>query len=102
MLRWAERAPRHHTLRASAQKSLLPPSPNTSVKAPVSNTNTPNGVTFCFAGGSWSQPFSTTPSASVRVFPPSAVVAYGHFRLRVDGNLQGLVVVTDFLANRLD
>src|SRR6185369_11779459 len=102
MPRWADRAERHPALRASPQKSLLPPSPNTRGRAPVSSTRPPNGVTFCFAGGSWSSPFNTRPSLSVRVFPPAAVVAGGHLRLGIDGALPRLGVVPDLLADGLD
>src|SRR3954454_11506383 len=102
MPRCADRAPRHQTIKASTQKSLLPPSPNTSVNAPVSSTSTPHGVTFCFAGGSWSQPFSAPPPPPVRVFPPARVTPHRYLRLRVDGNLQGLRVVPGFLADGLD
>src|ERR1700729_2937826 len=98
MPRYPDRAPRHQAIRASTQKSLLPPQPKTSVNAPVNNTSTPNGVTFSLAGGSWSQPFSR----SVRVFPPARVVPHRHFRLRIDGELQGLGVVPNLLAGRLD
>src|ERR1700728_3565552 len=102
MPRWLDRAPRHHAIRASTQKSLLPPDPNTSVNAPVSNTSTPNGVIFSLAGGSWSQAFSALPSLPVRFFPPSGVVAYCHLRLRVDGDFQRPGVVPHLLADGLD
>src|SRR3712207_6156039 len=102
MPRCPDRAPRHHACKASTQKSLLSPAPKTSVKAPVKSTSTPNGVTFCLAGGSWSQPFSSRPSLPARVFPPSRVVPDRYLGLRVDGDLQGLGVVPDLLADPLD
>src|SRR3954468_5549665 len=102
MPRWLDRATRHHAIRASTQKSLLPPAPKTSVNAPVNNTSTPNGVIFSLAGGSWSQAFSAWPSLPVRVFPPSAVVPDRHLRLRVDRYFQRPRVIPHLLADGLD
>src|SRR5579871_2290607 len=102
MPRWLDRTPRHQAIRAATQKSLLPPQPNTSVNAPWSSTSTPKGVSFSFAGGSWSHPFSALPSLPVRVFPPSGVVAHGDLGLGVDGDLQRVQVAPHFLADRLD
>src|SRR3954451_15710977 len=102
MPRHRARAPRHHTCNPSTQKSLLPAGPNTSVKAPVNNTSTPNGTSFSLAGGSWSQPFSTSPSPSVRVFPPPNEVPHRHLRLGVHRHLQRLGVVPHLLAHRPD
>src|SRR5262245_14114746 len=97
---WA-RVPRHHTCKASTQKSLLPPDPNTSVNAPVHNTSTPNGTNFSLAGGPWPQPFSASPSLPVRLFPPPHIIAHCHLRLGVDRNLQRLRVVAHLLTHRL-
>src|SRR5947209_13156182 len=102
MPRYPDRAPRHQAIRASTQKSLLPPEPKTNVNAPVNNTSTPKGVTFSLAGGSWSQPFSAWPSLPVRVFPPACVAPHRHLRLRIDGDLQCLGVVPNLPADRLD
>src|SRR3954451_23512078 len=101
MPRHLARAPRHHSCKASTQKSLLSPEPKTNVKAPVSNTSTPKGVSFSLAGGSWSQPCSTFPSPSVRLFSPPHVIPYGHLGLGVDRNLQCLRVIPHLLAHGL-
>src|SRR5215213_6758032 len=96
------RAPRHHTCKASTQKSLVSWEPKISVKAPVNSTSTPSGTNFSFAGGSWSQPFATFPARSVRVFPPSAVFAHAHLGLGIDGDFQRLGVALDLAPDRLD
>src|SRR6476646_1599824 len=100
MPRYWFRTRHHHTCKASTHKSLVSPLPNTSVKAFVNNTSTPNGTSFSFAGGSWSQPFSTFPAASVRLFPPTHVVPYRHFRLGVDGDFQRPRVAGHLLPHR--
>src|SRR5690242_4781926 len=101
MPRYLARAPRHHTCKASTQKSLVSPEPKTSVNAPVSNTRTPKGTSFSLAGGSWSQPSSTFPSLSVRLFPPPHVIPHRHLGLGVNRNLQRLGVVPHLLMHRL-
>src|SRR5215471_185249 len=80
----------HHSFNASTQASLVSRDPNTSINAPVATVRMPNGTSFAFAGGSWSQPFGTLPSASVRVFPPTDVIAQAHLGLRVHRDLQRL------------
>src|SRR6516164_9586948 len=100
MPRYLARTPHHHTRSASTQKSLVSPEPNTSVNAPVNSTSTPNGTHFSLAGGSWSQPFSTFPAPSVRLFPPPHVVPHRHLRLGVDRDCQGPRVVTHLLPHR--
>src|SRR5512144_373462 len=60
----------------------------------------PNGTSFSFAGGSWSHPFVTSPSESVRVFPPANVLAQGHLGLRVPGDLQRLGLVAGLFPHR--
>src|SRR3954447_23891957 len=102
MPRYLSRTPRHHTCKASTQKSLVSEEPKTNVNAPVNNTSTPNGTSFSLAGGSWSQPFSTSPSPSVRVFPPPHVVPHRHQRHGVHRHLQRLGVVPRLLAHRPD
>src|SRR3954469_16978558 len=62
----------------------------------------PYGVNFRFAGGSWSHPSGTSPAESVRVFPPTDVVAQGHLRLGVHRDLQRRGIVADLLADRTD
>src|SRR5512142_18999 len=62
----------------------------------------PNGTSFSFAGGSWSHPFSTSPSESVRVFPPANVLAQGHLGLRVHRDLQRLGLVPGLFPHRLN
>src|SRR3954447_9550399 len=85
---------RHHTLKASAQKSLVSRDRvKINVSAPVASISTPNGVHFVPAGGSWSHAAGVFPSESVRLFPPPRVVPLVDLRLGVDGDLQGLGVV---------
>src|SRR3954465_2358610 len=85
---------RHHTFKASAQKSLVSRDRvKTNVNAPVASINTPNGVHFVPAGGSWSHAPGVFPSASVLHFPPPRVVPLVDLRLGVDGDLQGFGVV---------
>src|SRR3954467_10817575 len=83
----------HHICNASTQASLVSRDPNRSINAPVATIRTPNGTDFSFAGGSWSHPLATSPSALVRVFPPTDVIAQGHLRLGIHRDLQrtGLV-----------
>src|SRR3954467_2729160 len=82
----------HHTFKASAQKSLVSRDRvKINVSAPVASINTPNGVHFVSAGGSWSHAPGVFPSESVRLFPPTRVVPLVDFRLGVDGDLQGEV-----------
>src|SRR5947209_1117176 len=102
MPRYLARTPRHHTCNASTQKSLVSPEPKTSVNAPVNNTRSPKGTSFSLAGGSWSQPFSTSPSPSVRVFPPPHVIPHRHLGLRVHRDFQRLRVVPHLLPDCLD
>src|SRR5215813_5805583 len=102
MPRQLARMPHHHTCKASTQKSLVSPEPNTSVSAPVSNTSTPNGTSFSFAGGSWSQPFATFPSPSVRLFSPAYVVPHRHLGLSIDRDFQRPRVVARLRARRRD
>src|SRR3954471_22808219 len=83
----------HHIRNASAQASLVSCEPNRSINAPVATIRMPNGTSFAFAGGSWSQPWVTFPLLSVRVFPPASVIAQGHLRLRVHRDLQGLGIL---------
>src|SRR4051794_9764086 len=84
----------HHTFKASAQKSLVSRDRvKINVSAPVASINTPNGVHFVSAGGSWSHAAGVFPSESVRLFPPPRVVPLVDLRLGVDGDLQGLGVV---------
>src|SRR5437764_14156569 len=90
---------RHHTLKASAQKSLVSRDRvKINVSAPVANINTPNGVHFVPAGGSWSHAAGVIPSESVLLFPPPRVVPLVYLRLGVDGDLQGFGVVAVLLA----
>src|SRR3954468_6856686 len=87
------------TFRASAQKSLVSRDRvKINVSAPVASINTPNGVHFTSAGGSWSHAAGVFPSESVLVFPPTRVVPLVDLRLGVDGDLQGLGVVARLLA----
>src|SRR3954468_11197777 len=89
----------HHTFKASAQKSLVSRDfVKINVSAPVASINTPNGVHFVSAGGSWSHAAGVLPSESVRLFPPPRVVPLADLRLGVDGDLQGLGVVARLLA----
>src|SRR3954451_8050105 len=80
----------HHTCNASAQASLVSYDPNRSINAPVATVRMPNGTSFCFAGGTGSQPLGTSPALSVRVFPPTDVIAQAHLGLGVHGDLQRL------------
>src|SRR3954451_10395798 len=83
----------HQTFKASAQKSLVSRDRvKINVSAPVASINTPNGVHFVSAGGSWSHAPGVFPSESVRLFPPPRVVPLVDLRLGVDGELQGLGV----------
>src|SRR3954466_7029402 len=89
----------HHTFKASAQKSLVSRDRvKINVSAPVASINTPNGVHFVPAGGSWSHAAGVFPSESVLLFPPPRVVPLVDRRLGVDGDLQGLGVVARLLA----
>src|SRR4051812_10641834 len=91
----------HHIRNASAQASLVSCDPNRSINAPLATIRMPNGTSFAFAGGSWSQPLATSPAPSVRVFPPTSVIAQGHLRLRVHRDLQGLRIVAHLSLHRL-
>src|SRR4051812_1567628 len=94
---------RHHTFKASAQKSLVSRDwLKITVSAPVASINTPNGVHFVPAGGSWSHALGVFPSESVRLFPPPRVVPLVDLRLGVDGDLQGLGVVAVLPAGGLN
>src|SRR6516165_5685134 len=89
----------HHTFKASAQKSLVSRDwVKINVSAPVASINTPNGVHFVPAGGSWSHAAGVFPSESVLLFPPPRVVPFVDLRLGVDGDLQGFGVVARLLA----
>src|SRR6516164_9746365 len=89
----------HHTFKASAQKSLVSRDwVKINVSAPVASINTPNGVHFVPAGGSWSHAAGVFPSESVRLFPPPRVVPLVDLRLGVEGDLQGFGVVARLLA----
>src|SRR5215831_471388 len=89
----------HHTFKASAQKSLVSRDRvKIIVSAPVASINTPNGVHFVSAGGSWSHASGVFPWESVLLFPPPRVVPLVDFRLGVDGDLQGFGVVAGLLA----
>src|SRR5512132_641838 len=92
----------HHSFNASTQASLVSRAPKTSIKAPVATIRMPNGTNFSFAGGSWSQPFGTLPSASVRVFPPTDVLTQSHLGLGVHGDLQSPGIVPDLFPHLLD
>src|SRR3954454_22494300 len=88
----------HHTFKAPAQKSLVSRDRvKISVSAPVASVNTPNGVHFVPAGGSWSHAPGVFPWESVRLFPPPRVVPLVDLRLDVDGDLQGCGVVARLL-----
>src|SRR5262245_38373020 len=102
MCRWPRRTWRHHTCSASTQASLVSCDPNRSISAPVAPIRMPKGTTFSFAGGSWSHPLVTLPAASVRVFPPTGVVAQIHLRLRIHGDLQGRAVALHLFPYRVD
>src|SRR3954449_2484537 len=89
----------HHTLKASAQKSLVSRDRvKINVNAPVASINTPNGVHFVPAGGSWSLATGVFPSESVLLFPPPRVASLVDLRLGVDGDLQVFGVVAVLLA----
>src|SRR3954463_6687201 len=92
----------HHICNASAQASLVSCEPNRSINAPVATIRMPNGTSFAFAGGSWSHPLITSPSAPVRVFPPTDVIPQAHLRFRVHRDLQRLGLVPDLVPHRLD
>src|SRR3954453_14668580 len=92
----------HHICNASAQASLVSCDPNRSINAPLATIRMPNGTSFAFAGGSWSQPLVTLPSRLARVFPPTSVIAQGHLRLRVRRDLQGLGFVAHLFLHLLD
>src|SRR5437763_16188881 len=91
----------HHICNASAQASLVSCDPNRSINAPLATIRMPIGTSFAFAGGSWSQPLVTLPSLSVRVFPPTSVIAQGHLRLRVHGDLQRLGITPGLFPHPL-
>src|SRR6516225_2027869 len=90
----------HHIRSASTQASLVSCEPNRSISAPVATVRMPYGTSFALAGGSWSQPLVTSPAESVRVFPPTDVIAQGHLRLGVHGDLQRLGIVLGLLSHR--
>src|SRR3982751_3186726 len=93
---------RHHTSKASAQKSLVSRDRvKINVSAPVASINTPNGVHFVPAGGSWSHALGVFPSESVRLFPPPRVIPLADLRFGVDGDLQDFGSVAIFLAGGL-
>src|ERR687889_2270693 len=85
---------RHHTSSASAQKSLVSRDRvKINVSAPVASINTPNGVHFVSAGGSWSHAPGVFPSESVRLFPPPRGAPPPAPRPGVAGELQGVGAV---------
>src|SRR3954469_6660745 len=89
----------HHTFKASAQKSLVSRDfVKINVSAPVASINTPKGVHFVPAGGSWSHAAGVFPSESVRLFPPPRIVPLGDLRLGVARNRQGLGILAIFLT----
>src|SRR3954464_16046844 len=89
----------HHTPKASAQEALVSRDRvKINVSAPVASINTPNGVHFVSAGGSWSHAAGVFPSEAVRLFPPPRVVPLVDLRLGGDRDLQGLGVVAGLLA----
>src|SRR3954449_7675110 len=92
----------HHIRNASTQASLVSREPKINVNAPLATIRMPKGTNFSFAGGSWSHPLATSPSASVRVFPPADVVAQGHLRLGIHRDLQRTGLPSGLFPHRLD
>src|ERR1043166_3278808 len=93
---------RHHTFRASPQKSLVSRDlVKINVSAPVASINTPSGVHLVLAGGSWSNPLGVCPCASALHFSPPRVVPLVDLRLGVDGDLQRFRVVLVLRAGGL-
>src|SRR5262249_61759836 len=89
----------HHTFKASAQKSLVSRDRvKINVSAPVASINTPNGVHFVSAGGSWSHAPGVFPWESVRLFPPPRAVPPVDLRLGVAGDLPGFGGLARLLA----
>src|SRR3954465_12396583 len=89
----------HHTFKASIQKSLVSRDDvKINVSAPVASINTPNGVHFVLAGGSWSHALAVWSCESVLPFSPPRVVPLVDLRLGVCGDLQGFRVVAILLA----
>src|SRR3982750_1559293 len=96
------RAWSHHSFKASTQASLVSRAPKISINAPVATVRMPNGTNFAFAGGSWSQPLGTSPALSLRVFPPTDVLAHAHLGLGVHRDLQRLGLVAGLFPHLLD
>src|SRR5580658_5807876 len=95
-----DRACRHHISKASTHASLVSWLQKMSVNTPVSRTKIPNGTAFSLAGGSWSQPFSTTlPAAFVRVFSPKGIIAHFDFCFGIHRDLQGFRIIACLLAH---
>src|SRR3954462_12007770 len=93
----------HHTFKASTQKSLVSRDDvKINIRAPVASINTPNGVHFVLAGGSWSHALGPSPWGSVLHFSPPRVVPLVDLRLGVNGDFQGFRVVAILLAGGLD
>src|SRR5262249_59130861 len=81
----------HHTFKASAQKSLVSRDwVKIIVSAPVASINTPNGVHFVSAGGSWSHASGVFPWESVLLFPPPRVFPLAALHLCLSAILQYL------------
>src|SRR5512142_256728 len=92
----------HHSFSASTHASLVSRDANRSINAPVATVRMPNGTSFSFAGGSWSHPFGTFPLASVRVFPPTDVIAHAHLGLGIHRDFQRLRFLAHLLLHLLD
>src|SRR6516164_4993447 len=93
----------HHIFKASTQKSLVSRlDVKINVSAPVASSNTPNGVHFVLAGGSWSHALGVSAWESVLHFSPPRVVSLVDLRLGVDRDFQGLGVVALLLAGGVD
>src|SRR6202030_263128 len=91
-----------HIRNASTQASLVSCVPKISINAPLATIRMPKGTNFTFAGGSWSHPLATTPSALVRVFPPTHIIAQGYLRLGVHRDLQRPGLSSGLFPHRLD
>src|SRR4051794_41952678 len=84
---------RHHTSKASAQKSLVSRDRvKINVSAPVASIKTPNGAHFVSAGGAWSHAPGAFPSEPVRLFPPPPVGPLVDLCLGRGGDLRGFGV----------
>src|SRR4051794_41936028 len=82
---------RHHILKASAQKSLASRDRvKINVSAPVASINTPNGVHFVSAGGSWARCAGGFLAETVLRFPPPHCFPLRFFHPVVTHNTQPL------------